>query len=484
MPTWTEKRRFIPITHVQVARALYSGTDALSSAGPCACAPTGAPSASISGTELVKAHPRVAARQSVPTDGLRLHPRARQRTRSAASEALLAQAKARGAHVGLYAEKLLGGPLPWTRMRQAYGLHSTVRRYLRGRACVEAVCQSSALAFRRRRRLAHRSHAQGSAAVPKHTRSSRWQGLGVDRDARGSRGPLSISRRARHRRRRKVRDGCADHLARPRRRPQATEARSHRRYALRPNSCSPRSRTCRSRICSSSCSPTKSRAARQQRLIIVRAKLRLDPSMRLEQWDKTAKVSFDEADARRAREPSLPRDTPTLRRGARGRGVRQDLPRERAWTHRMQTRIPRPLPARRRHAPRTLRQSRLDNSRDAEMIALTTMPIPPHPRRLRARADEQGGEQGRVPTLPRAHRSRVDDRDEQPRHGRVARDVRRRAPRAERRRRRRFQRTPPTTSSSRASPTDHDSSRSSMSRERRRLRRLRSPRPHPRARRR
>jgi hypothetical protein len=49
-----------------------------------------------------------------------------------------------GTHVGLYAERLLGGPLPWTRMRQAYALIALCDKYGDGR--VEAICQS-ALAF-------------------------------------------------------------------------------------------------------------------------------------------------------------------------------------------------------------------------------------------------------------------------------------------------------------------------------------------------
>ncbi len=69
---------------------------------------------------------------------------------------------------------------------------------------------------------------------------------------------------------------------------------------------------------------------------------------------------------------------------------------------------------------RRLRQSRLDNSRDAEMIALTTVDLL-DPRRLRARGDEQGREPRRVPALPRTHRQRFDDRHEQSRHSRVAR---------------------------------------------------------------
>jgi hypothetical protein len=45
---------------------------------------------------------------------------------------------------GLTAERLLGGPLPWTKMRQAYALISLCDKYGDGR--VEAICQS-ALAF-------------------------------------------------------------------------------------------------------------------------------------------------------------------------------------------------------------------------------------------------------------------------------------------------------------------------------------------------
>jgi transposase len=59
-------------------------------------------------------------------------------------DALRAKAQERGHHVGLYAERLLGGPLPWTRMRQAYALVALCDKY--GDARVEAICQS-ALAF-------------------------------------------------------------------------------------------------------------------------------------------------------------------------------------------------------------------------------------------------------------------------------------------------------------------------------------------------
>src|SRR4029077_18859334 len=59
-------------------------------------------------------------------------------------DALVAKSKEKGVHVGLYAERLLSGPLPWTKMRQAYALLGLCQKYGEGR--VEAICQS-ALAF-------------------------------------------------------------------------------------------------------------------------------------------------------------------------------------------------------------------------------------------------------------------------------------------------------------------------------------------------
>ena len=56
-------------------------------------------------------------------------------------DALLKAAQAKGVHVGRYAERLLAGPLPWTRMRQGYALLRLCEKYGDGR--VEAVCQSA-----------------------------------------------------------------------------------------------------------------------------------------------------------------------------------------------------------------------------------------------------------------------------------------------------------------------------------------------------
>jgi hypothetical protein len=44
-------------------------------------------------------------------------------------DTLLLRAKERGEHVGLFAQRLLGGPLPWTTMRQGYELLRRCDRY-------------------------------------------------------------------------------------------------------------------------------------------------------------------------------------------------------------------------------------------------------------------------------------------------------------------------------------------------------------------
>jgi transposase len=94
------------------------------------------------GSELVKVHPRK-ERGGRSTD-TRDYPVGKSIYALRSVETLLAKAKERGHHIGVYAERLLGGPLPWTRMRQAYALLGLCDKYGEGR--VEAICQS-ALAF-------------------------------------------------------------------------------------------------------------------------------------------------------------------------------------------------------------------------------------------------------------------------------------------------------------------------------------------------
>ena len=55
--------------------------------------------------------------------------------------ALIATCAAAGPNIGIYAERILDDPLPWTRMRTVYRLQGLVRRY--GADRVEQACSLS-----------------------------------------------------------------------------------------------------------------------------------------------------------------------------------------------------------------------------------------------------------------------------------------------------------------------------------------------------
>ena len=55
--------------------------------------------------------------------------------------ALIATCAAHGPNIGIYAERILDDPLPWTRMRTVYRLQGLVRRY--GADRVEQACSLS-----------------------------------------------------------------------------------------------------------------------------------------------------------------------------------------------------------------------------------------------------------------------------------------------------------------------------------------------------
>jgi len=137
VPTWGTAKVH-PDHHVQVARALYS-------------APTQyvgrvldvrSDSATVrlyAGATLVKSHLRVAAgkRSTDPSD----YPSSKAAHALRSVEGVKTQARRFGEHVGRYAEMLLGGPLPWTKMRQGYGLLRLCERY--GAARVDTLCARS-----------------------------------------------------------------------------------------------------------------------------------------------------------------------------------------------------------------------------------------------------------------------------------------------------------------------------------------------------
>lgn len=86
--------------------------------------------------KLVKVHPRQppGGRQTDPED----LPAEKVGYAMRDLDRLIGAARRHGPDVGIYAERLLDDPLPWTRMRQVYRLLGLARRY--GDAAVEAAC--------------------------------------------------------------------------------------------------------------------------------------------------------------------------------------------------------------------------------------------------------------------------------------------------------------------------------------------------------
>lgn len=140
VPIWADCKVHLD-HHVQVARALYSVPTRF--VGKTVRVRADRTSVRIyHGTELAKVHRRVLAGQRVTDPNDYPQGKAEVATRSVAF--FIARAQARGTHVGVYAERVLSGPLPWARIRRVQELLRLCDKYGDGR--VEAVCQS-ALAF-------------------------------------------------------------------------------------------------------------------------------------------------------------------------------------------------------------------------------------------------------------------------------------------------------------------------------------------------
>ena len=140
VPRWTEPKVH-PDHHVQVARALYSVPTRFIGKRLHARADKKTVRLYLQG-ELIKTHLRVEpGKRSTDTSDYPVG-KAPYATRSV--DAIIARARTLGGHIGAFAERLLAGMLPWTRMRQAYGLLRLCERY--GAEKVDALCQSS-LAF-------------------------------------------------------------------------------------------------------------------------------------------------------------------------------------------------------------------------------------------------------------------------------------------------------------------------------------------------
>ena len=140
VPVWTDAKVH-PDLHIQVARALYSVPTCYLRKRVRARADKKTVKIYFR-TELIKMHPRQppGGRSTDPHD----YPVGKAAYALRSVDGLLASAKEKGPHVGLFAERILAGPLPWARMRQGYALLRLCDKY--GTGHVEAVCQS-ALAF-------------------------------------------------------------------------------------------------------------------------------------------------------------------------------------------------------------------------------------------------------------------------------------------------------------------------------------------------
>jgi transposase len=140
VPTWS-RAKVHPDHHVQVAHALYSVPTA--HLGQLMDVRIDRSTVRIyRGSELVKLHPRVAPgkRSTDASD----YPVGKADYAMRSVERVASQARARGPHVADFVDRLLAGPLPWTRMRAAYGLLRLCERY--GDARVDSLC-ARALAF-------------------------------------------------------------------------------------------------------------------------------------------------------------------------------------------------------------------------------------------------------------------------------------------------------------------------------------------------
>lgn len=137
VPVWS-KAKVHPDHHVQVARALYSVPTAYIGRTLDARLDSGSVRL-YTGAQLVKVHRRVppGKRSTDPSD----YPRTKAAYALKNVDALIHAAREKGAHIGKFAGKLLSGPLPWSKMRQAQALLRLCDRF--GAARVDAVCARS-----------------------------------------------------------------------------------------------------------------------------------------------------------------------------------------------------------------------------------------------------------------------------------------------------------------------------------------------------
>jgi len=140
VPHWCDPKVH-PDHHVQVLKALYSVPTRYIGKTLDARADRSSVRLYL-GTELIKMHPRKAAgqRSTDPKD----FPPGKAPWALRDVDAVVRSAREQGANVGAFVERLLGGPVPWIKLRQAYGLLRLCQLY--GQDRVNALC-ARALAF-------------------------------------------------------------------------------------------------------------------------------------------------------------------------------------------------------------------------------------------------------------------------------------------------------------------------------------------------
>jgi transposase len=141
VPIWVEEATVHPDHHVQVAHALYSVPTR--HVGKIVRVRVDKTTVRIFlGAEMIKMHGRVGPGQR-STD-VNDYPPGKAAYALRSVEALVKKAKEKGPNIGAYAERIVAGPLPWSRMRAGYALMRLCDKY--GVERVESVCKS-ALAF-------------------------------------------------------------------------------------------------------------------------------------------------------------------------------------------------------------------------------------------------------------------------------------------------------------------------------------------------
>lgn len=140
VPRWSEAKVHAD-HHIQVLRAIYSIPTAYLHKSVEVRVDSKTVKAYFK-NELIKVHPRKGPgeRSTDPED----YPKGKAAYAMRSVDEVRRRAQEQGKNVGELAEKLLGGPLPWTKMRQAYALLRLCDRY--GVERVDAVC-ARALAF-------------------------------------------------------------------------------------------------------------------------------------------------------------------------------------------------------------------------------------------------------------------------------------------------------------------------------------------------